>query len=189
MKMKEKSEKVGLKLNIQKTKIMASSPITLWQIGGETVATVRAFILGAPKWLQMVNCSHETKRRLLLWRKAITNLDSILKSRDITLLTTAQLVKAMVFPVQFSCSAVSDSVTPWTAAHQAPPSKGFSRQEYWSGVPSPSPWRQPYEWIRMNIYTMTSRLFHDYGNFIYRYCCSVGKSCLSLCNLLDYSYL
>ena len=79
--------------------------------------------------------------------------------------------------------------TPWTAAHQAPPSKGFSRQEYWSGVPSPSPWRQPYEWIRMNIYTMTSRLFHDYGNFIYRYCCSVGKSCLSLCNLLDYSYL
>ena len=100
MKMKEESEKVGLKLNIQKTKIMASNPITSWQIDGETVETVKDFILGAPKSLQMVtDCSHEIKRHLLLGRKAMTSLDSIFKSRDITLPTKVRLVKAMVFPV------------------------------------------------------------------------------------------
>ena len=83
MKVKEKSEKVGLKLNIQKMKIMTSGPITSWQIDGETVETVADFIFLAPKSLQMVNCNHEIKRRLLLGRKVMTNLDSILKSRDI----------------------------------------------------------------------------------------------------------
>ena len=86
-KMKEKSEKVGLKLNIQETKIMASGPITSWEIDGETVETVSDLILGAPKSLQMCDCSHEIKRHLLLGGKAMTNLDSILKSRDITLST------------------------------------------------------------------------------------------------------
>ena len=85
MKVKEKSEKVGLKLNIQKTKIMASSPITSWQIDGETMETVINFILGGSKITAVVECSHEIKRRLLLGRKAMTNLDSILKSRDTTL--------------------------------------------------------------------------------------------------------
>ena len=100
MKMKEESGKVGLKLNIQKTKIMASSPITPWPINGETVETVTDFILGgAPKSLQMVDCSHEIKRQLLLGRKLMTNLDSLLKSRDITLPTKVRLVKAMIFPV------------------------------------------------------------------------------------------
>ena len=100
MKVKEESEKVGFKLNIQKTKIMASGPITSWEIDRETVETVTDFIWGAPKSLQMViDCSHEIKRCLLLGRKVITNLDSILKSRDITLSTKVHLVKAMVFPV------------------------------------------------------------------------------------------
>ena len=99
LKVKEESEKVGLKLNIQKTKIMVSRPITLWQIDGETVETVSDFFGGAPKSLQMVICSHEIKRRLLLGRKVMTNLDSIFKSRDITLPTNVHLVKAMVFPV------------------------------------------------------------------------------------------
>ena len=97
MKVKEESEKVGLKLNIQKTKIMASGPITLWQIDGETVETVSDFILGGSKITADGDCSHEIKRRLLLGRKAMINLDSILKSRDITLLTKFRLVK--VFPV------------------------------------------------------------------------------------------
>ena len=96
--MKEESEKVGLKLNIQKTKIMASGPITSWQIDGETVETVADFILGGSKITADGDCSHEAKRCLLLARKAMTNLDSILKSRDITLLTEVCLVKAMVFP-------------------------------------------------------------------------------------------
>ena len=96
MKGKEKSEKVGLKLNIQKTKIMASSPITSWQINGETVAD---FIFGGSKITADGDCSHEIKRRLLLGRKVMTNLDNILKSRDITLPTKFHLVKAMVFPV------------------------------------------------------------------------------------------
>ena len=95
--MKEESEKVGLKLNIQKTKIMASSPITSWQIDGETIETARDFILGGSKITADGDCSHEIKRRLLLGRKVMTNLDSILKSRDITLSTKVRLVKAMVF--------------------------------------------------------------------------------------------
>ena len=96
MKVKEESEKVGLKLNIQKTKIMASGPITSWQIDGETVAD---FIFWGSKITTSGDCSSEIKRRLLLGRKVMTNLDSILKSRDITLLTKIHLVKAMVFPV------------------------------------------------------------------------------------------
>ena len=99
MKVKEESEKVGLNLNIQKTKIMASVPITSWQIDGETMETVRDFILGGSKISADGNCSHEIKRRLLLGRKVMTNLDSILKSRDIILPTKVHLVKAMVFPV------------------------------------------------------------------------------------------
>ena len=99
MKVKEESEKVGLKLIIQKTKIMASSPITSWQIDGETVETVADFILGGSKITTDGDCSHEIKRHLLLGRKVMTNLDSTLKSRDITLSTEVILVKAMVFPV------------------------------------------------------------------------------------------
>ena len=97
MKVKEESEKVGLNLNIQKTKIMASGPITSWQIDGETVETVADFILGGSKITADGDCSHEIKRRLLLGRKVMTNPDSILKSRDITLPTKVRLVKAMVF--------------------------------------------------------------------------------------------
>ena len=99
MKVKEESKKVGLKINIQKTKIMASSPITSWQIDGQTVKTVADFILGGSKITADGDCSHEIKRRLLLGRKVMTNLDCILKSRDITLPTKVCLVKAMVFPV------------------------------------------------------------------------------------------
>ena len=99
MKVKEECEEAGLKLNIQKTKIMASSHITSWQIDGETVETVADFILGGSRITADGDCSHEIKRRLLLRRKVMTNLDSILKSRDITLLTKVHLVKAMVFPV------------------------------------------------------------------------------------------
>ena len=104
MKVKEESEKVGLKLNIQKTKIMASSPITSWQIDGETVETVADFIFGGSQITADGDCSHEIKRRLLLGRKVMTNLDSIVKSRDITLPTKVCLVKAMVFPiVMYGC--------------------------------------------------------------------------------------
>ena len=99
MKMKEKSEKAGLKLNIQKMKIMASSPITSWQIDGETMETVTDFVFLGSKITADGDCSHEIKRHLLLGRKAMTNLDNILKSRDITLSTKVCLVKAMVFPV------------------------------------------------------------------------------------------
>ena len=99
MKVKEEGEKVGLKLNIQKTKIMASSLITSWQIDGETMETVTDFIFLGSKITTDGDCSHEIKRRLLLGRKAMTNLDDILKSRDITLPTKVRLVKAMVFPV------------------------------------------------------------------------------------------
>ena len=99
MKMKEESEKVGSKLNIQKMKIMASGPITSRQIDGRTMETVTDFILGGSKITADGDCSHEIKRHLLLGRKAMTNLDSILKSRDITLPTKVRLVKAMVFPV------------------------------------------------------------------------------------------
>ena len=99
MKLKEESEKVALKLNIQKTKIMASGPITSWEIDGETVKTVSDFIFGGSKITADGNCSHEVKRCLLLGRKVMSNLDSIFKSRDITLPTKVRLVKTMVFPV------------------------------------------------------------------------------------------
>ena len=98
-KVKEESEKLGLNLNIQKTKIMASGPITSWEIDGERVGTLSDFILGGSKITADGDCSHEIKRRLLLERKVMTNLDSILKTRDITLATKVCLVKAMVFPV------------------------------------------------------------------------------------------
>ena len=104
MKLKEDSEKAGLKLNIQKLKIMASGPITSWQIDGETMETVRDFIFLGSKVTADGDCSHEMKRHLLLERKAMTNLDSILKSRDITLATKVHLVKAMVLPaVMYGC--------------------------------------------------------------------------------------
>ena len=106
MKVKEESEKVGLKLNVQKTKIMASGPIISWEIDGETVETVSDFILGGSKITADGDCSHEMKRRLLLGRKVMTNLDSIFKSRDITLPTKVHLVKAMVFPVvMYGCES------------------------------------------------------------------------------------
>ena len=109
MKVKEESEKVGLKLNIQKMKIMASVPITSWQIDGETVETLSDFILGGSKITADGDCSHEIKRRLLLGRKVMTKLDSRFKSRDITLPTKVRLVKAMVFPVvMYGCES-------WTA--------------------------------------------------------------------------
>ena len=106
MKGKEENEGVGLKLNIQKTKIMSSGPITSWQIGGDTMETVREFILGSSKITAEGDCSHEIKRCLLLGRKVMTNLDSIFKSRDITLPTKVRLVKAMVFPmVLYGCES------------------------------------------------------------------------------------
>ena len=115
IKVKEESEKVGLKLNIQKTKIMASGPIASWQIDGQTVGTVRDFILGGSKITADSDCSHEIKRGLLLGRKVTTNLDSIFKSRDITLPTKVRLVKAMVFPlVMYGC----ESWTVKKAEHQ-----------------------------------------------------------------------
>ena len=106
MKVKEESEKFGLKLNIQKTKIMASSPITSWKIDGKTMETRRGFILGGSRITADGDCSHKIKRCLLLGRKVMTNLDSILKSKDITLSTKVCLVKAMVFPVvMYKCES------------------------------------------------------------------------------------
>ena len=106
MKLIEESEKVGLKLNIQKTKIMASGPITSWQMDGETVETVSDFILGGSKITADGDCSHEIKRHLLLGRKVMTNLDSILKSRDITLPTKVHLAETMIFPVvMYGCES------------------------------------------------------------------------------------
>ena len=106
MKVKEESDKVGLKLNIKKTKIMASGPITSWEINGETVETVSDFIFGGSKITADGDCSHEIKRRLLLGTKVMTNLDSIFKSRDITLPTKVRLVKVMVFPmVMYGCES------------------------------------------------------------------------------------
>ena len=146
MKVKEESEKVGLKLNIQKTKIMALGPITSWQVDGETVETVADFILGGSKITGDGDCSHEIKRRLLLGRKVMTNLDSILKSRDIALPTEVHLVKAMVFPAVV-CGCESWTIkkaecrridafelwcwrrllrVPWTAKNQTSPSWGKS---------------------------------------------------------------
>ena len=103
--MKEESEKIGLKLNIQKTKIMSSGPITSWKIDGETVETVSGFILGGSKVTADCGCSHVIKRCLLLGRKVMTNLDSTLKSRDISLPTKVRLVKVMVFPVMYGCES------------------------------------------------------------------------------------
>ena len=111
MKVREESEKVGLKLKIQKTKIMASDPITSWEIDGETVETVSDFIFGGSKITADGDCIHEFKRRLLLGRKVMTNLDSILKSRDITLPTKVHLVKAMVFPE--TAMAIHSSTLAW----------------------------------------------------------------------------
>ena len=106
MKVKEESEKVGLKLNIHKTKIMASGPVTSWQIDGETVETVADFIFLGSKITADGDCSHETKRRLLLAREVITNLDSIFKSRDVTLSTKVRLIKGIVFPVvRYGCES------------------------------------------------------------------------------------
>ena len=106
MKVKEESEKVGLKLNIEKTKIVASGPITSWEIDGETMQTVRDVILGCSKITADGECNHDVKRHLLFGRKAITNLDSILKTRDIILLTKVHLVRAMVFPVvMYGCES------------------------------------------------------------------------------------
>ena len=106
LKVKEENEKVGSKLNIQKTKVMASGPITSWEIDGETVETVSDFILGVSKITADGDCSHEIKRPLLLGSKVMTNLDSIFKSRDITLPTKVHLVKAMVFPVvMYGCGS------------------------------------------------------------------------------------
>ena len=123
MKVKEESEKAGLKLNIQKTKIMAFCPITSWQIDGKTMETVTDFLFLGSKITADGNCSHEIKRCLLLGRKAMTNLDSILKSRDITLPTKVCLVKAMVFPVvMYGC----ESWTIWKAEHQ-----GIDAFELW----------------------------------------------------------
>ena len=114
MKVKEESEKAGLKLNVQKTKIMPSGPITSWQIDGETVETVTDFILGGSKITADGDCSHEIKRCLLLGRNAMTNLDSILKSKDITLLTKVQIVKAMVFPVvTYGCESWTIKKAEW----------------------------------------------------------------------------
>ena len=108
MRVKEESEKVGLELNIQKTKIMASGPITSWEIDGETVETMRVFILGGSKITADGDCSHEIKRHLLLGRKVMSNLDSIFKSRDITLPTKVRGVKAVVFPVvMYGCGKCS----------------------------------------------------------------------------------
>ena len=123
MKVKEESEKVGLKLNIQKMKIMASGPITSWEIDGETVETVADFILGGFKITADGDCSHEIKRRLLLGRKVMTNLDSILKSRDITLPTKVRLLKALVFPViMYGCES-------WTVKKAE--SRGIDAFELW----------------------------------------------------------
>ena len=116
MKVKEKSKKAGLKLNIQKTKIMASSPISSWLIDGETMKTVRDFIFSGSKITVDGNCSHEIKRRLLLGRKVMTNLDSIFKSRDITLSKEVRLVKAMYCHPAFSPSMQSTSCEMWSTS-------------------------------------------------------------------------
>ena len=125
MKVKEESEKVGLKLNIQKTKIIASGPIVSWQIDGETIERVRDFILGAPEITTDGDYSHEIKRCLLLGRKVMTNLDSILKSRHITLPTKVHLVKAMVFPVvMYGCES-------WTVKKAEHPRTDAFELWYW----------------------------------------------------------
>ena len=125
IKVRGESEKAGLKLNIQKTKIMASGPVTSWQIDGETVETVTDFILGGSKITADGDCSQEIKRCLLLGRKVMTNMLLLLLSHF---------------------SRVRLCATPWTAAHQVSPSMGFSRQEHWSGLPFPSPMHESEKW-------------------------------------------
>ena len=139
MKVKEESEKVGLKLNIQKTKIMASGSITSWQIDGETVETMADFILGGSKITADGDCSHEIRRRLLLGRKVITNLDSILKCRDITLPKKVHLVKAVVFPVvMYGCES-------WTIKKSEPQRIAFELW-CWRGL-----FRVPWTARRFNL--------------------------------------
>ena len=150
MKVKEESEKAGLKHNIQKTKTMASSPITLWQIDGGTMETVTDFIFLGSKITVDGDYSHEIKRCFLLGRNTMTNLDSVLKSRDITLLTKVCLVKAIVFPVaMYGFDSIVTIVELLSSVRlfcnlmdYSPPgssSMGFSWEEYWSGLPFPSP--------------------------------------------------
>ena len=122
MKVKEESEKVGLKLNIQKTKIMTSGPISSWQMDEETMETVTDFFFLGSKFTADGDCSHEIKRHLLLERKAMINLDSVLKSRDIILPTRVHIIKVMVLPVQFSCSVMSDSLRHHGPQHTRLPS-------------------------------------------------------------------
>ena len=131
MEVKEESEKVGLKLNIQKTKIMASSPITSWQIDGETVETVTEFYFGSFQITADGDCSHEIKRHLLLGRKVMTNLDSILKSRDVTLPAKVHLVKAMIFPVvMYGCES-------WTRKKAECSQSNLEKEEWnWRNYPA-----------------------------------------------------
>ena len=143
MKVKEEREKVGLKLNIQKTEILASGPIISWQIDGETMETVTDFIFLVSKITADGYCCHEIKRCLLLGRKAMTNLDSMLKSRDIALWTKLSLVKALVFPVvMYGCESWTIRMTVAASAAKSLQlclTLGFSREECWSGLPFPSP--------------------------------------------------
>ena len=132
--MKE-SEQVGLKLNIQKIKIMASGPITSWQIDGETMETLTDFIFLGSKITADVDCSHEIKRHMLLRKKAMTNLDSVLKSRDTTLLTKVHIVKGVVFPVQLSRSIVSTSLRPHGLQHARPPCPSPTSRVYSNSCP------------------------------------------------------
>ena len=144
MRVKEESGKAGLKMNTQKTKIRSAGPITSWQREGEKLEMLTDFIFLGSKIIVNGDCSHEIKRHLLLSRKAMTNIDSILNSRDITLLTKVHIVKAMFFPVKVkSLSHVQLFATPWIVAYQAPLSMGFPRQEHWSGLPLPSPGDPP----------------------------------------------
>ena len=165
MKVKVESEKVGLKLNTQKTKIMASSPITSWEIDGETVERVSDFIFGGSKITVDGDCSHEIKRHLLLGRKAMTNLDSIFKSRDITLPTKVHLVKAMVFPVViYGC----ESWTVKKAEHQI-----TGAFELWC-------WRRLWEFLRLQRsnqsipkeispgYTLEGLILRYFGHLMWR---------------------
>ena len=160
VKVKEESEKVGLKLNIQKTKIIASGPITSWQVDGEKVKTVTDFILGGSKITADGDCSHEIKRRLFLGRQVMTNLDSILKSRDITLPTKILLVKAIIFPVvmygyeswtikKAECRRIDAFElgcwrrllrVPWTARRSNQSILKEISPEYWTEAETPIPW-------------------------------------------------
>ena len=189
---------------------MASGPITSWQINGETVETVTGFIFLGSKITADGDCSHEIKRRLLLGRKAMTNLDSILKSRDITLPTKVHLVKAMVFPVAlYGCESWTVKKAecwridafelwcwrrflrvPWTAAYQAPPPMGFSRQEYWSELPLPSPHKEQASFNIMAAVTNCNDFGAPKNKVCHCLCCfpiyfpwNDGTGCHDLCFL------